>query len=192
MQLCLHYDVCPSRTASGGGPWTGSLLWLSAWAPHDLYRHPRRRSRRRLPPKSTFCSPLRGMPVGRMPSAAISHRPGLHDATFLSTGRDAGAQMDRGGLVWNRFAAGLGTGLMVVGIGACSSPPPAASPQAGTLPSGTAQVTIDNKDIPRTYAVHCTSIESLRMIATGDVTAALPLSCPIKTRSPPSQSASRT
>jgi lipoprotein LpqH len=73
--------------------------------------------------------------------------------------------------VWNRFAAGLGTGLMVVGIGACSSPPPAASPQAGTLPSGTAQVTIDNKDIPRTYAVHCTSIESLRMIATGDVTA---------------------
>jgi ipoprotein LpqH len=73
--------------------------------------------------------------------------------------------------VWNRFAAGLGSGLMVVGIGACSSPPPAASPQAGTLPSGTAQVTIDNKDIPRTYAVHCTSIESLRMIATGDATA---------------------
>ena len=32
-------------------------------------------------------------------------------------------------------------------------------------------MTIDNKDIPRTYAVHCTSIESLRMIATGDVTA---------------------
>jgi hypothetical protein len=60
---------------------------------------------------------------------------------------------------------------MVVGIGACSSPLPTASPQAGTLPSGTAQVTIDNKDIPRTYAVHCTSIESLRMIATGDVTA---------------------
>jgi lipoprotein LpqH len=67
--------------------------------------------------------------------------------------------------VWNRFAAWSALGLAVLAISACSPSPPV---QPGTLPPGTAQVTIDNKDMPETHTVRCTSIESLTTIATGN------------------------
>ncbi|BBU21146.1 conserved lipoprotein/antigen [Mycobacterium xenopi] len=70
--------------------------------------------------------------------------------------------------MWNRFAARWALGSALLAIGACSSLPPA---QPGTLPPGTAQVTIDNKDMPETHTVRCTSIESLTTIATGTAAA---------------------
>ncbi|BCO34345.1 hypothetical protein BMW24_017235 [Mycobacterium heckeshornense] len=70
--------------------------------------------------------------------------------------------------MWNRFVAASALGVTVLAIGACSSSPPA---QPGSLPPGTAQVTIDNKDMPETHTVRCTPIESLTTIATGDAAA---------------------
>jgi hypothetical protein len=78
--------------------------------------------------------------------------------------------MKRGALVENRFVAVPAVALFVVGIGGCSSPP-APSPPPGTLSAGTAQVTINDKDMPITHAVACTPSGSLTTIATGDAAA---------------------
>lgn len=60
--------------------------------------------------------------------------------------------------------------LAAVGIGACSSSPPAVSPP-GALHAGTARVTINNRALPATTAVKCAQIRSLMTITTGDTTA---------------------
>jgi len=70
--------------------------------------------------------------------------------------------------VENRFATVSFSAFMLVGIAGCSSSPPAAPPQPGTLPSGTAQTTINDANAATTYAVRCTSAETLVTINTGD------------------------
>lgn len=60
---------------------------------------------------------------------------------------------------------------IAVGVGACSSPP--ASPSPGTLPSGTAKVTINDKDLPATTAVKCAPIGPITTITAGDAAAGI-------------------
>ena len=58
---------------------------------------------------------------------------------------------------------------IAMGLGACSSPP--ASPSPGTLPSGTAKVTINDKDLPATNSVKCAPIGPITTITAGDTAA---------------------
>lgn len=59
--------------------------------------------------------------------------------------------------------------LMIGGSAACSSGHQSAKARPGTLPSGTAQLTIDGKDLPNTQAVQCAPPEEyLTTITTGD------------------------
>ncbi|MGO9100174.1 MAG: lipoprotein LpqH [Mycobacterium sp.] len=71
-------------------------------------------------------------------------------------------------IVESRFAAPSLCGLVLVGIAGCSSSPPAAPPQPGASPPGTAQTTINDANTATTYAVRCTPAETLTTINTGD------------------------
>ncbi|MBJ7336339.1 MAG: lipoprotein LpqH [Mycolicibacterium sp.] len=55
-------------------------------------------------------------------------------------------------------------GAIVVG---CSSPP-APPPLAGTIPAGTAEVTVNGQKLATSKAVDCTFIQSMTTIKTGD------------------------
>jgi ipoprotein LpqH len=59
---------------------------------------------------------------------------------------------------------------VLVSIAGCSSPP-TPSPKPGALSAGSAQVTINDNDMPITHAVVCTQIGWLTTIATGDAAA---------------------
>lgn len=65
----------------------------------------------------------------------------------------------------------LAAAAMVIGgaVG-CSSHPAAAKLEPGTLPAGTAQLTINGKDAATTGAVQCWTAESLTMITAGNDT----------------------
>ncbi len=59
--------------------------------------------------------------------------------------------------------------MLVAGTASCSSePPPAAKPAPGTLTAGTAQVTINGKDVGTTEAVQCVPAGTMTTITTGD------------------------
>ena len=68
----------------------------------------------------------------------------------------------------NRVAFIAAAALMIGGGAACSSGNPSAKPEPGTLPPGTAQLTIDGKDLPLIRAVNCAPAEEyLTTITTG-------------------------
>ena len=61
--------------------------------------------------------------------------------------------------------------VLVVGtMAGCSSGPPPAEPQPGTLAAGTAQVAINGEDTGTTEAVQCVPAGALTTINTGDDT----------------------
>ena len=68
------------------------------------------------------------------------------------------------------FVNAMAAALVAAGATACSSSP-SASPAPGALPSGTARVTINARDLPATTAVKCAPIGSLTTITTGDTAA---------------------
>jgi lipoprotein LpqH len=68
-----------------------------------------------------------------------------------------------------RFLVLAGAGLLVGAATACSSPA-AAPPRAGTIPAGTADVTIDGRKLATSQAVGCTFIQSFITVTTGDGT----------------------
>jgi hypothetical protein len=55
----------------------------------------------------------------------------------------------------------------VVLMAGCSSPTPD-PPRAGTLPAGTAEVTVNDQKLPASQSVDCTFIQSMTTITTGD------------------------
>jgi ipoprotein LpqH len=63
-------------------------------------------------------------------------------------------------------AAASAAVLLIGAAAGCSSG--SAKPKPGTLPAGTAHLTIDGKDAGSTGAVHCAAVESLLTIKTGD------------------------
>jgi hypothetical protein len=78
--------------------------------------------------------------------------------------------MKRGALVHKRFSNASAAVVIAASISACSSSL-SATPQPGTLPAGTAQVTINDQVLPVTHAVTCMPAGSLTMITTGDTAA---------------------
>jgi ipoprotein LpqH len=82
----------------------------------------------------------------------------------------AGMARNRGVLVQKRFFNATAATLIAAATGACSSSPPT-SALPGTLPPGTARVTINNRVLPATTAVKCAPIGSLTTITTGDTAA---------------------
>jgi hypothetical protein len=71
-----------------------------------------------------------------------------------------------GGTVEIRFAVVAGAVLVIGATASCSSaaPPPAIP---GTIPAGTAEVTIDGQELATSRTVDCTFIQSLTTITTG-------------------------
>jgi len=67
----------------------------------------------------------------------------------------------------NRFNAAAWALLVVGAVAGCSSPAPA-RPAAGTLPAGTAEVSINGAATGRTSTVACTVVGPLTTIRTGD------------------------
>jgi ipoprotein LpqH len=61
--------------------------------------------------------------------------------------------------------------LILGGLAGCSSSAPTPPPQAGTVPEGTAQVTINNTDLGMTETVTCSTAGALTTITTGDAAA---------------------
>jgi hypothetical protein len=69
----------------------------------------------------------------------------------------------------DRLAFIAAAAIMVSGCAACSSAQQPAQQEPGALPPGTAQLTIDGKDLPITRAVQCAPAEQyLTTITTGD------------------------
>jgi ipoprotein LpqH len=79
-----------------------------------------------------------------------------------------GVQRNGGARVQKRFAAASLSALTLACIAGCSSAPAAAPLRPGALPPGTAQTTINDANAATTYAVRCTSAETLTTINTGD------------------------
>ena len=70
----------------------------------------------------------------------------------------------------NRLAVVATAGVVAGGIAGCSSEPPPAERQPGTLVPGTAQVTVNGQDLGTTELVQCTPAGTLTTITTGDST----------------------
>lgn len=70
-----------------------------------------------------------------------------------------------------RFSNASAIVVIAASVGACSSAPRAAAPLPGTLPPGTAQVTINDHALPETHAVKCIPMGSLTTVTTGDTAA---------------------
>ena len=79
--------------------------------------------------------------------------------------------MERGALVHKRFSNASAAVVIAASISACSSSLGATPPQPGTLPAGTAQVTINDQALPMTHAVTCMPAGSLTTITIGDTAA---------------------
>jgi lipoprotein LpqH len=73
--------------------------------------------------------------------------------------------------VHKRFRNASVAVVVAASISACSLSPGATPPQPGTLPAGTAQVTINDQALPLTRTVTCMPVGSLTMITTGDTAA---------------------
>ena len=69
--------------------------------------------------------------------------------------------------MYRRLSNASAVVVIAASIGACSSSP-GSSLQPGTLPAGTAQVTINDQVLPTTHAVACMPTGSLTVITTGD------------------------
>jgi lipoprotein LpqH len=78
------------------------------------------------------------------------------------------AKRNRGGLSGDRLPFLIASVMLLIAaaVGACSSSPPSLPP--GVLPAGTAKVTINDRALPETTAVKCTTVGPLTTIATGD------------------------
>ena len=66
-----------------------------------------------------------------------------------------------------RFVAVIPAVLTVACIAGCSSPPPAA-PQQGTIPAGTAEVTVNGQKLATSDLVECQANQAMTTITTGD------------------------
>jgi lipoprotein LpqH len=66
-----------------------------------------------------------------------------------------------------RFLARAGATLLVGVTAACSSPAPAPA-RPGTIPAGSADVTVNGQKLATSQAVDCTFIQSFMTITTGD------------------------
>jgi lipoprotein LpqH len=71
--------------------------------------------------------------------------------------------------VRKQFSSGAAAAMIAASVGACTSSP-SASP-AGTLPPGTAKVTVNDRGLSETTAVQCTQIGSLTTISIGHAAA---------------------
>lgn len=70
----------------------------------------------------------------------------------------------------NRHAA-MGAAVVMIGVAVgCSGPTTSSPPPKGSLPVGTAQVTIGGNNVGETYAVSCSQGQALTTITTGDET----------------------
>ena len=67
----------------------------------------------------------------------------------------------------NGFVAVPAIALVISGVVGCSSGT-ASKPKSDTLPSGTAQLTIDGTSPETTTAVHCSTVDSTTTFTTGD------------------------
>jgi lipoprotein LpqH len=67
----------------------------------------------------------------------------------------------------NGFVVVPAIALVIGGVVGCSSGT-ASKPKPETLPSGTAQLTIDHTSAETTTAVHCSTVDSTTTITTGD------------------------
>ena len=68
----------------------------------------------------------------------------------------------------NRLVVIAAAGVVAGGIAGCSSDPPPAEPQPGTLVAGTAQVTVNGQDTGTTEQVQCMPAGTLTTIETGN------------------------
>jgi ipoprotein LpqH len=71
----------------------------------------------------------------------------------------------------NRLISAAAAVLIVGGLAGCSSTAPTPPPPQGTVPEGTAQVTINDTDLGRTETVTCATAGALTTITTGDAAA---------------------
>lgn len=67
----------------------------------------------------------------------------------------------------HRIVGVTAAALVIGGIAGCSSPPPIKA-KRGTLPPGTAQLSVSDADAGSTQAVRCTDIAWSTIITTGD------------------------
>ena len=74
--------------------------------------------------------------------------------------------MKQGALVCKRFGNASATVFIAASIAACS--PSLSATPPGTLPGGTAEVTINNQVLPTIHAVTCRPAGSLTTITAGD------------------------
>lgn len=82
----------------------------------------------------------------------------------MSTKRDRRAERS---LVVKNGASAIAVAAMTLGaVVGCSSAPPAAKPERGTLPAGAAQISVQGKDAT-TEEVHCLRLDTLTVITTG-------------------------
>lgn len=68
----------------------------------------------------------------------------------------------------NRLVVSVAAVVAIGGAAGCSSGTASVKRRPATLPPGTAQVTINGKDVGTTGAVHCAPDEGLTTIKTGD------------------------
>ena len=69
-----------------------------------------------------------------------------------------------------RVVSLVGAALLIGATAACSSPAAVPPPRAGTIPAGTADVTVDGRKLATSQTVDCTFIQSFTTITTGDGT----------------------
>src|SRR4029077_1542351 len=100
------------------------------------------------------------------PRNSESRRPEMLAYTCLGTDTLQARFANRRVVVKNRVALIAAAALIIGGGAACSSPSAKRAP--GTLTPGTAQLTIDGKELPPTRAVECAPAEEyLTTITTG-------------------------
>jgi uncharacterized Zn-binding protein involved in type VI secretion len=67
-----------------------------------------------------------------------------------------------------RLVVLAGVSLIVGNFAVGCSSPPAPSPRSGTIPAGTAEVTVNGQKLATSESVDCTFIQSMTTIRTGD------------------------
>jgi hypothetical protein len=76
--------------------------------------------------------------------------------------------------VQNRIVVAAGAVLVLVGVAGCSSSPKSSPQPPGSLPTATAQITINGKSAGTTRDVACTQDDWMHTILTGDKANVLP------------------
>jgi lipoprotein LpqH len=102
-----------------------------------------------------------------IPTHAERSAGGPAEATLLIVRSRGDREMKAGALV-QRFSNTSAIALIAASVGACSSSPSAAPPPPGTLPPGTAQVTINGHALPESHVVKCVPINAFTTITVGD------------------------